>query len=627
MSSQPRPIELLAPAKDLSTALEAILHGADAIYIGAPRFGARSAVGVSIEDIQTLCREAHRFGVRVYVALNTILYDDEVEEARLLAWDLYRAGADALIIQDMGLTLLSLPPIPLHASTQCDTCTPEDALLLEALGFEQIVLARELNTEQIRRICSAVSRPIEVFVHGALCVSYSGRCYLSQALTKRSANRGACSQQCRLPYNLLDARGQYIQTDTHLLSLRDLNRADELEKLLEVGVTSLKIEGRLKGMSYVKNITAYYRRRLDELILRYPDRYRRASYGDVHHSFTPDPAKSFNRGFTTYSFYPKDPHRPQASVINPRSPKSQGQYIGTLTAARGRTWSLRTQAKLTAGDGLLYVTPTGEVGGVNINAASTNGEVSLARPVNIPRGSKIYRNFDQSFERQLAVQSASRTLPIRLALEATEEGFTLHATSIERPTISVSMPMPWVHQLAKRFDPERIKSELGKLGGTIFSAVWIELDFGGQELFLPLSMLSELRRDTISSLESLWTSSITPLRSERTERMPLLDRSTLPRKAEGWHADYRANISNSYARRHYEAMGYSTPSKAFELEETRDAELMCTKHCIRHELGYCPREHHRELPFVEPLYLEHDGQQRLRLEFDCARCQMKIYRS
>lgn len=217
MTSLPRPIELLAPAKDLQTAREAILHGADAIYIGAPRFGARSAVGVSIEDIQTLCREAHRFGVRIYVALNTILYDSEIEEARLLAWELYQAGADALIIQDMGLTMLSLPPIPLHASTQCDTCTPEDAQLLEALGFEQIVLARELNTEQIRRVCHAVTRPIEVFVHGALCVSYSGRCYLSQALTQRSANRGACSQQCRLPYNLLDAHGKCIQRDAHLL--------------------------------------------------------------------------------------------------------------------------------------------------------------------------------------------------------------------------------------------------------------------------------------------------------------------------------------------------------------------------------------------------------------------------
>lgn len=625
MSSLSRPIELLAPAKDLQTAREAILHGADAIYIGAPRFGARSAVGVSIEDIEILCREAHRFGVRVYVALNTILYDSEIEEARQLAWQLYKVGADALIIQDMGLTMLSLPPIPLHASTQCDTCTPEDAMHLEALGFEQIVLARELNTEQIRRICRIVARPIEVFVHGALCVSYSGRCYLSQALTKRSANRGACSQQCRLPYNLLDSTGKCIQQSSHLLSLRDLNRGDDLEQLLEAGVTSLKIEGRLKSIGYVKNITAYYRRRIDDIIRRYPERYHRASYGEVTHNFVPSPERSFNRGFTNYNLYPKSPNRPQPSVINPLSPKSQGQYIGLLKASRGRSWSLQTKEQLVAGDGLLYVTPTGEVGGVNVNGTSTDGTVTLARTVGIPRGSKIYRNFDQSFEKLLSSPTASRTLPIHQILKATESGFTLWASSIERSEVCVEVSMDWEHQVAKRFDAERIKSELSKLGGTIFSVALVELDFSNQELFIPLSLLSELRRAMIVKLEELWTSSITPLRSERTERMQTLNRSTLPRKSSSWQPDYRANIANEYARKHYEALGYKALGKAFELEESDDAELMCTKHCIRHELGYCTREHDKPMPFTEPLYLEYSGN-RLRLEFDCIHCQMKLYK-
>lgn len=409
-------------------------------------------------------------------------------------------------------------------------------------------------------------------------------------------------------------------------ALKDLNRSDELEALLDAGVSSFKIEGRLKGISYVKNITAYYRRRIDELISRYPERYRRASFGVVQHSFTPNPVRSFNRGFTAYNLHPKDPNRPQSSLINPHSPKSQGQYVGSLTASRGREWILRTEEELTAGDGLLYITPTGEVGGVNINSSNDKGRVQLARPLNIPRGSLIYRNYDHKFEKLLSSPSAIRTIPIRLVLRAIESGFLLEATSIERPEVSVSQSIAWEHQAAKRFDSERIRTELIKLGGTLFSATETALDFAGQELFLPLSLLNDLRRETISSLDALWTDSITPLRSERTEQMPLLERGALPRKAEGWRADYRANISNAYARKHYEALGYTAPAKAFELEETDDAELMCTKHCIRHELGYCPREHRKSLPFAEPLYLEYEGQ-RLRLEFDCAQCQMKIYKA
>lgn len=625
----PRPIELLAPAKDLATALEAIAHGADAIYIGAPQFGARSAAGVSVEDIGQLCLRAHRFGVKVYVALNTILYDHEIEPARQLAWQLYEAGADALIIQDMGLTLVSLPPIALHASTQCDTCSPEDAAQLEAMGFEQIVLARELNLEQIRQVAQRISTPIEVFVHGALCVSYSGRCYLSQALSERSANRGACAQLCRLPYHLVDARGVYVRRDAHLLSLKDLHRADLLVDLLDAGVSSLKIEGRLKGISYVKNITSYYRQRIDEVIERFPDRYCRASYGRVQHRFVPDPSRSFNRGFTSYELRPKRAGHPsgQASLINPHSPKSQGQYLGLLVWSRGQRCRIDTSEVLVAGDGLLYVAPSGEVGGVAINGVEANRDLILARPCTIPRGSKIYRNYDQAFERKLSGATAERRCPVRMRLEAIEAGFRLSVRSLELPKIEASSELIWAHEEAKSFDEGRLLSELAKLGDTDFFAQETELDLGGRHLFIPLSMLSSLRREAIETFTHRWDEYHRSRPSAKTVQMPSIDRRSLPAKRPDWRPDYRANVANRFAREHYELMGYKQVQEAYELSAQEAAELMCTKHCLRYEIGYCTRRGRTAMPFVEPLYLEmvSDGR-RLRLEFDCAACQMKIYK-
>lgn len=622
---RPRPIELLAPARDLSTARVAISHGADAVYIGAPRFGARAAAGVSLEDIRTLTEEAHRFGVRIYVTCNTIIYDEELAEVEAMIWDLWRAGVDALIIQDMGITRMKLPPIPLHSSTQCDTLEPSDVQHLEALGFEQVVLARELNVEQIRRIHAVTQVPLEVFIHGALCVSYSGRCYLSHALTGRSANRGECSQQCRLPYELIDASGQQIRQDEHLLSPRDLNRSAQLEALLDAGASSLKIEGRLKSESYVKNITAHYRQLLDQLIARYPERYCRASYGEVQHRFTPDPSKSFNRGFTPYLFHLATPSKPNASVINVHSPKSQGEYLGKAKRSKSGSLILESKQAMSNGDGLLFITPAGQVGGIKVNRVDERGQLLLARRESIPEGSEVYRNYDQAFERLLATPTAERRLRVALTLRLHERGLELSMRSLDKPEIEASEVLELSLEPAQRYQPERLRTELSKLGDTDLLAAEVQLKLGDTPPFIPVSLLAPLRRAVCERFLEHWDSALPPLSSEKTPLMHTKTQSDVPPRRMK-QADYRANIANQLAHAYYAAMGYTEAADAFELSPVADAELMCTKHCIKHELGYCIRETKEPLPYAEPLYLLHEGN-RLRLEFDCAVCQMKIYQA
>lgn len=620
-----RRIELLAPAKDLATARAAIQHGADAVYIGAPRFGARAAASVSLEDLRVLCDEAHLFSVRIYVALNTILYDDELEEAQRLIWEIYKAGADAVIIQDMGITLMDLPPIPLHSSTQCDTVSVEDALHLEALGFEQIVLARELNVEQIRRISEQVKTPLEVFVHGALCVSYSGRCYISQALTKRSANRGTCSQQCRMPYDLRDSRGVLIRQSEHLLSPKDLNRSLLLEELLVAGVSSFKIEGRLKGETYVKNITAFYRQELDKIIARYPDKYERASQGIHSYKFVPQPYKSFNRGFTDYQLDVSNLKRNgKKGVINLYTPKSQGEYIGILKESSKKGWKVDTEKALNNGDGLFYITPDGEVGGVNVNTISSVGVLQLARRIQLPSGTQIYRNYDKVWEDSLSQTTAERRLPIRMVLGLNQDGFNLNVSTVFSPQVSVDVPIKIELQVAKHFDENRLKRELTKMGDTIFVAQDVCVDFGAVDYFVPLSLLTQARREASAKLVELLISQRVPSRSDKTPCMKLLNRRRLPRRTD-FHADYRANIANHLARKHYEAQGYVDIRPAFELEEDKETLLMCTKYCIRYELGYCKRLGLEEMPYVEPLYL-YQGGNKIRLDFDCVQCEMHLLR-
>ena len=415
-----RRIELLAPAKNVEIGQQAILHGADAVYIGAPRFGARSTAGNSIADLTRLIDFAHRFDARVYITLNTILRDDELRDAERLIHELYKIESDALIVQDMGITRLDIPPIALHASTQADNRTPEKVKFLEQCGFSQVVLARELSLGQINEIARSVQVPLEVFVHGALCVSYSGQCYLSEAMCGRSANRGECAQYCRLPYTLIDGKGNVIAKDKHLLSLRDLNQSDRLEELLDAGVSSFKIEGRLKDMAYVKNCTAYYRQELDKIFKRRPE-YRTASTGHSSIEFTPRLEKSFNRGFTHYFLDGRTPE----PIASPDTPKSLGEYVGKVKQSDKNTFTIAGLTPIHNGDGLCFANNKGEFEGVRVNRVEGN-RIFPASRIEITPHTVLYRNFDFEFDKRLSRPSADRRIDVEITLYDVPGGYALY---------------------------------------------------------------------------------------------------------------------------------------------------------------------------------------------------------
>lgn len=623
-SFEPRPVELLAPAKDLATGRAAILHGADAVYIGAPSFGARASAGVSIEDIGRLAYFARLYRAKVYVALNTILYDDELPEAERIAWELYRAGADALIVQDMSLCRLSLPPIALHASTQCDIRTVEKVRMFQSLGYEQVVLARELSLPEIRKITDSTSVVLEAFVHGALCVSLSGQCYLSEALTGRSANRGACAQLCRLPYTMIDADGKVIRSNQHLLSLKDLNRSAELESMLEAGISSFKIEGRLKGISYVKNVTAHYRRLLDELISHYPERYCRASSGRCSFAFHPTPEKSFNRGFTDLLLSGK---RDTDSLITPESNKSRGAYIGRVTAVKRDKISIRlrsdnTESKtsLANGDGLYLLHPDGSMSGTRINVVLPDGSIQVDNPAGIVPGTNVFRNYDIRFEKALSQDnSAVRLIPVSLTLTDVPEGFSLLIEADGYPPAKGTIAA--AHEPANRFDEEQIRKNLSKLGGTPLEAFSVNIRLS-HDYFIPLSLIGQLRREAVQSF--IETASAMPERKgnavARHRKPPTAD---CPREGDQ-SLSFLANVANKEAEAFYRQMGYTAIAPTFEHSHPQGVPLMFSKHCLRYHLGYCPTFQHKKSPYREPYYLVH-GDSRLRLEFDCRHCQMLVY--
>lgn len=623
-SFEPRPVELLAPAKDLATGRAAILHGADAVYIGAPSFGARASAGVSIEDIGRLAYFARLYRAKVYVALNTILYDDELPEAERIAWELYRVGADALIVQDMSLCRLSLPPIALHASTQCDIRTVEKVRMFQSLGYEQVVLARELSLPEIRKIADSTSVVLEAFVHGALCVSLSGQCYLSEALTGRSANRGACAQLCRLPYTMIDADGKVIRSNQHLLSLKDLNRSAELESMLEAGISSFKIEGRLKGISYVKNVTAHYRRLLDELISRYPERYCRASSGRCSFAFHPTPEKSFNRGFTDLLLSGK---RDTDSLITPESNKSRGAYIGRVTAVKRDKISIRlrsdnTESKtsLANGDGLYLLHPDGSMSGTRINVVLPDGSIQVDNPAGIVPGTNVFRNYDIRFEKALSQDnSAVRLIPVSLTLTDVPEGFSLLIEADGYPPAKGTIAA--AHEPANRFDEEQIRKNLSKLGGTPLEAFSVNIQLS-HDYFIPLSLIGQLRREAVQSF--IETASAMPERKgnavARHRKPPTAD---CPREGDQ-SLSFLANVANKEAEAFYRQMGYTAIAPTFEHSHPQGVPLMFSKHCLRYHLGYCPTFQHKKSPYREPYYLVH-GDSRLRLEFDCRHCQMLVY--
>lgn len=602
-----RKIELLAPAKNLATGIEAINHGADAVYIGADRFSARSAAGNSVEDIASLAQYAHQYGARVFVALNTVLTDEQLPEAEKLIWELYEAGADALIVQDMGLLGLNLPPIELHASTQTDNRTPEKVRFFKEAGFSQVVLARELSLNQIKNISSQVDVPLEVFVHGALCVSYSGQCYLSEALSGRSANRGACAQYCRLPYNLLDAQGKVLAKGKHLLSLKDLNQSDHLEQLIDAGVTSLKIEGRLKDISYVKNITAYYRKKLDAIFKRRPDLAPKSA-GKCTFTFEPNPEKSFSRGFTNY--YLSGERGEQ--VISPDTPKSIGEYVGTVKEIRKGSFTVAGLVALHNGDGLCFRNAAGEMEGFRVNKVEDN-RVFPAEWPNITPKMKLYRNYDHEFEKVLAKESGTRKIEADLMLEETSDGFRLTLTDTDGFTAVAEMQQ--AKELARSEQSENQKKQLAKLGNTLFEARNVTIGFEAP-YFIPSSVLAELRRngaDALLEARKKGYKRNEPAFRPTTHAFPQLQLS------------YLGNVTNSNAKSFYQQHGVTEVAPGFELKQVGGVPLMFTKHCVKYAMGWCKKLQKAENTPDEPLFLEYRDN-RLQLKFDCRLCEMQVLR-
>lgn len=602
-------LELLAPAKNLACGMAAVDHGADAVYIGAQRFGARAAAGNSIEDIRQLCDYAHLFGVKVYVTVNTIIYDDELEATQQLICQLDEIGVDAILVQDMGVLRMAIPPIPLHASTQTDNRTAEKVRWLRQLGFKRVVLARELSASEIAAIHQEVpDMPLEVFVHGALCVSYSGLCYASQYCFGRSANRGACAQFCRMKFDLLDADGKEIEHQRHLLSLKDMNQSDHLEELIEAGATSFKIEGRLKEVGYVKNVVAAYSQRLDAIIARHPDRYCRASRGHCSYSFTPHLNKTFNRGFTTYFLHGRIP-----DIFSPDTPKAMGEYVGYVKEMRRDSFNVAGTAAFANGDGLCFINQERELEGFRVNRAEGNRLYPHEMPRHLHAGMALYRNNDQEFERQLSRQSSERKIPLVMRLGVTDDGFSLSADGVE---VSITCE----HQQAEKPQQENIIRQLSRLGGTPYECSRVELPdvFG---YFIPSSLLAELRRRLVEALGSVQRS--LGLRGSEVRASGV---GALGFESRRYGLPYLYNISNRLAREFYVEQGLSAMEPAFEIRRPRGEQLlMQCRHCLRYSLGCCVKHGGSRPSWKEPLFLRLGDGRRFRLDFDCKHCQMNVY--
>ena len=609
-------LELLAPAKNLECGIAAVDHGADAVYIGAPRFGARSAAGNSIDDIRQLCEYARQFGVKVYVTLNTIIYDDELDDVSRLMQDLQEAGVSAILVQDMAIMQikneeLRIKSYDLHASTQTDNRTVEKVRWLRDVGFSRAVLARELSVEEIAEIHKAVPDiELEAFVHGALCVSYSGLCYASQHCFGRSANRGECAQFCRMKFSLVDAEGREVERDRYLLSLKDMNQSDHLLELIEAGVTSFKIEGRLKDVGYVKNVTAAYSQRLNEIISRYPDKYCRSSLGICQYTFTPDLRKTFNRGYTTYFL-----HGRQADIASFDTPKAVGEFVGTVKELRGDSFNVAGVASFANGDGLCFMNEDRQLVGFRANRVQGNRIWPYRMPQGLRQGIRLYRNNDQEFERLMAKPSAERKIPIRISIRAVNDGFELGfavSRSEEPSELNQSIHFCVEHIQAQKPPHENIVRQMSKLGDTIYtcSAVDIPSDFN---YFIPNSVLSDMRRSLVEKLVSQRDGSFVTPASDVTKEPSLCDTPTYP-------YPYLYNVSNRIARQFY---GHDFLS-AYELKGGEGPIMQC-RHCIRYSLGYCVRHGGKRPSWKEPLSLVLGDGRRFRLEFDCNRCQMNVY--
>jgi len=605
-------LELLAPARNLECGKAAIDHGADAVYIGAEHFGARAAAGNSVDDIAELCRYAHRYAAKVYVTVNTIVYDKELSATRNLIDSLEDAGVDAIIVQDLAVTGM-VRRMALHASTQMDNRTADKVRWLRSAGFSRVVLARELSADEIAAIHAAASDvELEVFVHGALCVSYSGLCYASQSCFGRSANRGECAQFCRLRFDLTDAEGRVIERGRHFLSLKDMNRSDGLEQLVAAGATSFKIEGRLKDAVYVKNVTAAYSRRLDAIVRQHPHLYRRASLGRCRYTFEPDLNKTFNRGFTDYFL---GGHRSDISSMD--TPKAIGEFVGTVKEIRGGSFTVAGISSFANGDGLCFLNEDRQLEGFRVNRAEGNRLYPQKMPRSLRPGQRLYRNSDREFEARLERPSAERKIPIRLRLDVVPTGFSLTATVVGGRSVEVTIEGE--HQLAQQPQRDNIVRQLTKLGNTPYECIEVTIseDF---QLFLPASRLAQLRRQAVERLEQEYQQLI----AEAPTSVP---HDQIPaRTVQEYAHSCFYNIANDHARRFYDGCGMSGLSPAFELHPDPVAPLMQCRHCLRYTLGFCVKHGGRRPTWREPLYLSLPDGRRFRLEFDCRRCQMSLFK-
>ena len=646
-----RTLELLAPAKNLECGIAAIDHGADAVYIGAPKFGARAAAGNSIEDIRQLCDYAHQYHAKVHVTVNTIIYDSEIKDTLLMIRQLQSAGVDALLLQDIGVLFALQGEGPLatdfkwseflHSSTQCDTRTADKVKWLQSLGFHRAVLARELSVKEIEAIHAAVpDMELEVFVHGALCVCYSGVCYASEYCFDRSANRGECAQFCRMKFDLLDADGQEIEHQRHLLSLKDMCQIDHLEALADAGACSFKIEGRLKDVDYVKNVVAAYSLRLDEICRKRPGEYERPSLGRPRYAFEPNLKKTFNRGFTNYFLRGR-----QIDITSFDTPKAIGEYVGKVKELRGNSFNVASVSSFANGDGLCFINDERELEGFRVNRAEGNRLFPLEMPRHLRPGVALYRNNDVAFGKLLAGKTAERKIPVKIVFDLYDEagtsGFSAKAyyckeqgkTSFVSGDTEESASLQYMatevvafeHSIAKKPQRDNIIKQLSKLGGTIYECLEVEIRNDADQYFIPSSVLTDLRRSLVSS------SLRTGIAQESSHAEAPCD---TPSSVKAWQPEYAQysylyNIANQSARTFYQVHGMAKADYAFELrnetERQDDVLLMQCRHCLRYSLGYCVKRGGRKPTWKEPLFLRLGDGRKFRLQFACNECQMNVF--
>lgn len=619
-----RKLELLAPAKDLKCGIAAIDCGADAVYIGAARFGARQAVGNSIDDINELCEYAHKFGCKVYVTVNTIIYDNELEDTQKLLNELGRIGVDAILVQDMGITKLQLPQnVALHASTQTDNRSAEKVEWLARHNFDRVVLARELSLEEIRIIHRRVPQTeLEVFVHGALCVSYSGVCYASEYCFGRSANRGACAQFCRMKFDLTDKDGNEIINQAHLLSLKDMCRIDSLEQLADAGVTSFKIEGRLKDINYVRNVTAAYSNQLNEIISRRGSEYERASSGVCDIRFTPNLNKTFNRGFTDYFLNGRT-----SDLASFYTPKAMGEYVGKVKEIRGNSFNVAGTTSFANGDGLCFINSNNELEGFRINRAEGNRLFPLRMPRGLRKGIALYRNSDQLFEKELNGDNGQRKLGIRINIKASAEGLHIEAKTCDEK-LHINLQKDISLEKAQKSQVDNIKRQISKFGNTIFTVEDVIVEPTDFPWFIPNSILAEIRRqaadELMGRLSEMSENQKDTKTKDQAQQVPDNGKVSF-HSISSYQQPYMYNIANRLAHSFYEQEGMSDITPAFEIKKPSSSLVMQCRYCLRHELGQCKKSHKQSGLLKEPLHLRLADGRTFRLEFDCKKCQMNIY--